>query len=272
MPPNVSPKRLTRSQAQLQEEEDERAAKRQRQLSPRIVFSDLSPLTTASVQSRANLASLGTPLSSIGYTQVLPLITPRTPATASSSSTESTKRKRNLTVHERHSVLHYLLQNLNENGEPKYGSLKKAAAKFNCEYRVTSCIWKCYKETVSDELPAGDISTDIKGNSGRKMRFTQEEIESRLSTIPHCKCGTMANLEAKMKIPQTTLWRYLKAGVFKKFNCKIKPVLKPSHRIARVNFIHSYLDEVLYFLSALKIRFVPANRFRVNYVVHFELR
>ena len=240
MPPNVSPKRLTRLQARLQEEEDERAAKRQRQLSPRIVFSDLSPLTTASVQSRANLASLGTPLSSIGYTQVLPLITPRTPATASSSSTESTKRKRNLTVHERHGVLHYLLQNLNENDEPKYGLLKKAA-------------------TVSDELPAGDISIDIKGNSRRKMRFTQEEIESRLSTIPHCKRGTMADLEAKMKIPQTTLWRYLKAGVFKKFNCKIKPVLKPSHRIARVNFIHSYLDEVLYFLSALKIRFVPAN-------------
>ena len=148
----------------------------------RVVFDDLSPLTMASFRLQVSLLSVGTPSSTIGHTQVLPVVTPRTSgSTVSTASTEdprqNKKRKRNLTDNERHAVLHCLLRNPNKKGEPKRGMFKEVAAKFNCEHRVTSRIWDRHKSTVSKELPAGDISADTKKNSGRRLEHSKEETE-----------------------------------------------------------------------------------------------
>ena len=157
----------------------------------------------------------------------------------------SSKRRKvgtNLTSNERQAVLHHCLKNLGSKERPKNGTFGEAANRFNCNRKTVAGIWKLYKKTVSDDLPAGDIESRMK-ETGRKKRHTKEELSALIGAVPHKQRSTMRDLSNAINIPMTTLYRYLKDGLFKKFNVKIKPFLTPEKKIARVNFCLSYLNE-----------------------------
>jgi transposase len=87
----------------------------------------------------------------------------------------------------------------------------EAANRFNCGRRTVAEIWRRYKTTVSDDLPAGDIESKIpQSTSGRKKGHTKEELDALILAVPHKQRSTMRDLSRAINIPMTTMHRYLK--------------------------------------------------------------
>ena len=166
------------------------------------------------------------------------------------SEPSSKRLKTNLTLSQRHAVLHCCLKNL-EHDKPKHGTFEAAAKKFHCCGRAIAVIWRRCEDTTSKDLPGGDISSNISSKSGRKAELSVDELSKLIRAVPHEGRQTLCDLAAVTKIPETTLERHLKKGLFKKFNSHVKPVLMPSNKIACVNFCLSHMDEITGVLDSM---------------------
>ena len=65
------------------------------------------------------------------------------------------------------------------------------------------------------------------GNAGRKKEHTLEELSTLIEAVPFKKRGTLRDLSEAMNIPTTALSWNSEEGLFKKFNCCVKPEFLP---------------------------------------------
>ena len=172
-------------------------------------------------------------------------------STIDTEETEGSRRKKrrqnkNLSSSERDAVLHYCLKNLDPKKKPREVPLKgtytQAARTFGCDRHTVSAIWNRYQKTITVDLPGGNIKSKIKGTSGRKHSHTQEELTNLIKRVRRVNRGTLRDLSEAIDVPYTTLRRYFKQGMIKKFNIRIKPILYESHKIHRCNHCLSYID------------------------------
>ena len=86
--------------------------------------------------------------------------------------------------------------------KPKHGKFEAANKKFNCCGRAVAVIWKRHEDTVSEDLPGGDITSEMEHKSGRKAEHTTEGISKLISAAPFKDGQTLWDLGVCMSVPE----------------------------------------------------------------------
>mmetsp|Transcript_3176 Transcript_3176/g.8774 ORF Transcript_3176/g.8774 Transcript_3176/m.8774 type:complete len:174 (+) Transcript_3176:157-678(+) len=121
-------------------------------------------------ESKTSESSGGTTSSSSGTGVLEQFIAGELPPPAQGNN----KKNRNLTYSERLKVLLILVPHKLPNGKLHRKATRKAADYFNIHPMTCRRIWKRYKDTLSEDCPAGDVS-NRRRNCGRKGR-SQEDL------------------------------------------------------------------------------------------------
>ena len=130
------------------------------------------------------------------------------------------------------------------------GCLSELAIEFNCSPRTVHRVWK--------KRFTGNVETLRKGRCGRKVRFSEEEVNNRIAAVPLSQRQTLRDTGEATGIAKSTLARYLKSNVFKRTNTTLRPLLTDANKIRRLEFC-------LQFLNPQTGRFKPMNN-----IIHID--
>ena len=100
-----------------------------------------------------------------------------------------------------------------------------------------------------DVGPAGvDVSAWIVGNSGRKRKHLDIDLDDKIKEVPLNKRGTIRSLSRQIGISRGTVHHYFKEGKGKVHLSTVKPFLTEANMQPRLNFCkaHVKLNEGLF--------------------------
>lgn len=145
---------------------------------------------------------------------------------------EDQRKRKFLSNENRNAISRFMLQHYNQYGYVKKGTINSIASMYSVCKDVIKGIWRRTKEV-------GDVSHKRTKNCGRK-RVQIEPTQFR--QIPYSKWSTLRDLAEALKISKSALARSLKHGVIRRHSSAIKPYLKDEHKIARLKFCLSMLE------------------------------
>jgi len=145
---------------------------------------------------------------------------------------EDQRKRKFLSNEDRTAISRYMLQHYNQYGYVKKGTINSVASMYSVSRDVIKVIWRRTKEV-------GDVSHKKTKNCGRK----RVQIEpTQFCQIPYSMRSTLRDLAEALKISKSALARLLKHGVIRRHSSAIKPYLKDEHKIARLKFCLSMLE------------------------------
>ncbi|KAF0735363.1 hypothetical protein Ae201684P_022447 [Aphanomyces euteiches] len=160
-----------------------------------------------------------------------------------SRSQPSSVRSRKLTADERLAFYHFLLAK-SRNGKLLHGSISRAANKFGCNRAAIRRIWSQAEQSLADGALVADTSSHMKGNCGRKKKWTHEAIEQAVKHVELQKRQTLRTLAFHSKVPKTTLVRHIQNEArLKKRTSNLKPHLTEDNKLSRMNFALSFVGQ-----------------------------
>lgn len=142
--------------------------------------------------------------------------------------------ERNLTDETRQSILESLLR-LSEDDKLPRGAIQRVADQFKVFRKTVGRIWSRAKECYAKGMKSADVSSRIKGNSGRK-RKNRDEIQEKIAAVPLSKRTTLRSIAAETQLPIGTLFNVMKEGRLRRASNTIKPALTEANKFARLQF------------------------------------
>ncbi|KAF0736407.1 hypothetical protein Ae201684P_007239 [Aphanomyces euteiches] len=126
----------------------------------------------------------------------------------------------------------FLLEKLN-NGRLPHGTIKEAAAKFECDRKTV--------RMFSRDGISGVGSSRKKGRVGRKKLVSDDEAITRIRAVELRNRQNIRTLAAQVGLPYTTLFRKLKAGVIRRATSTLSPSLTDACKYKRLLHCLSFL-------------------------------
>ena len=152
----------------------------------------------------------------------------------------SSLNKRNATNEARQALVVFLGQH-HKNGRLNKGAIAAAMELFPFKSTQIKHIWRAARASVLDPSVRVDFSTK-KGNSGRKPKYSEENVKSLIENVPLSRRSTIRSLSKATTIPTTTLWRMGKEGWLKRHSSAVKPFLTDANKMARLEFAKSFVN------------------------------
>jgi hypothetical protein len=153
----------------------------------------------------------------------------------------SRKKKPNASDEVRHALVVFLSQR-HKNGRLNKGAIDAAKEHFPFEKSQINRIWKLARDNAVDPNVPSDYATKKKGNSGRKPKYTQEDVMAAIGQTPLTRRQSLRTLSNATSIPASTLCGMRKKGWFLRHSNAIKPFLTDGNKIARLNFAKSFVN------------------------------
>lgn len=153
-------------------------------------------------------------------------------------------RKKNLTDAERMAILQWLLQHRNKE-QPNsliYGTVSTTAAKFGVSKRTISAIWARGIQSLNSGSIFMDVSSQKKGNSGRKPIDIKAKM-ALIPSIPLNQRSTMRSLAAAINVFTSAVFKATKSQTILRHSSAIKPFLTPQNEMDRLRFCLSHVRE-----------------------------
>ena len=120
----------------------------------------------------------------------------------------------------RHSgVLAMLTKGCKANGTLSHELIEAVKVKHN--YRSSRSIrdlWRRYKDKI---ISGEGFKIQRQGKSGRKLKFTEQEIQEKVRQVPLVKRKTLRSLSFHSGINHVTLFHYLRRGILRKSTSSI---------------------------------------------------
>ncbi|KAG6948573.1 hypothetical protein JG688_00015034 [Phytophthora aleatoria] len=124
----------------------------------------------------------------------------------------------------------------------RLGTFAKLGRKYERNERTIARIWKRYKAPVAAGHVGGDISSRIKGNSGRRG-FDRAEVAVKVKAVPIQERRTIAATAKATEVSTGLLQRLLQENVMKRVTSTIKPALTPANMRTRIEHVLAFIDE-----------------------------
>ncbi|KAG6962951.1 hypothetical protein JG687_00006832 [Phytophthora cactorum] len=124
----------------------------------------------------------------------------------------------------------------------RFGTFAKLGRKYECNKRTIARIWKRYKASVAAGHVGGDVSSRIKGNSGRRG-FDRAEVAAKVKAVPIQERRTIAATAKAAGVSTGLLQRLLQENVMKRVTSTIKPALTPANMTTRIEHVLAFIDE-----------------------------
>ena len=121
----------------------------------------------------------------------------------------SSLKKPNATNEVRQALVVFLAQH-HENGRLNRGAIAKAMELFPFKRTQIKQIWRLARDNVINPNVEVDYSTQKKGNSGRKRKYSQEDFMAAIRQTPLSHRQTLRTLSNATSIPASTLCRMLR--------------------------------------------------------------
>ncbi|KAF4043599.1 hypothetical protein GN244_ATG03911 [Phytophthora infestans] len=102
------------------------------------------------------------------------------------------------------------LTTLNKEGRLRYGTIKRAKMLFRLSRAEIELIWGLRDSPAALVLPRRPYPP-------RETHVTAKEVGERVAAVPLCQRQTLRSLEMACGIPRSTLQRYLKTKVLRRF-------------------------------------------------------
>lgn len=150
----------------------------------------------------------------------------------STEITSLSRNKCNLTLQQRISIYHTLLEG-SINGKLPKGILQETAARFSVSRLTISRIWHRGRNSIREGKICADVSSRKLGNSGPKYR---ERDLSRMKQIPLRLRKNLRTLAVQLDIPKSTLHDSMKRGAIKVVSSAIKPYLTEENKLDRLRY------------------------------------
>ena len=151
-------------------------------------------------------------------------------------------KKKELSDHERTEVVATLL------GASKVGKLTNSfwedlAKKFDVRPRNLRRVWQhATQSRAAGKVVFEEICSKSKERGKNRRRWDEHETMEETKKIPFRNRTTWEALAAQLDIPETTLRRFNKKGVFR-HTSPLKPFLTEEHRVARLTQCLSKIDD-----------------------------
>ena len=97
---------------------------------------------------------------------------------------------------------------------------------------------------------AGDVSSRIKGRSGRKG-YNKTSLEAKIKAVPIQERRTLATTAQAAGVSTGVLQRLLRDCVVQRVSSRIKPLLTEENMKRRVEYALAFLDENSYYFSPM---------------------
>ncbi|ETV74117.1 hypothetical protein H257_11082 [Aphanomyces astaci] len=137
--------------------------------------------------------------------------------------------KTHLDHDERRSIYESLLA-VSSSGILPRGAIVKLARQHNCHPDTVKRVWAGGQSSIREGHISADVSSKIRGNSGRKKTRTSEEIEDAIRQVPQESRQTTRALSHACQIPRTTVLRHMaECPRLKARSSYVKPFLTPSN-------------------------------------------
>ena len=146
------------------------------------------------------------------------------------------KHTRNLSLYERNTLFHELLQLRKDGDSPvlKHSAVKTVCEQLNVSRSTIDRFWKRAKETMADIGPAGvDVSSQM-GNTGRKRKHL--DLDDKIKEVPLNKRGTIRSLSREIGVSRGSVHRYFKEGKGKVHSSTVKPFLTEANMRSHLAF------------------------------------
>ncbi|GMF52402.1 unnamed protein product [Phytophthora fragariaefolia] len=96
-----------------------------------------------------------------------------------------------------------------------YGTFSELARKYQCNERTVARVWKRFKSSVAAGNIAGDVSSRIKGRSGRKG-YNKSELATAMKAVPIEERRTIATTAKAVGVSTGVIQRLLRDCVVKR--------------------------------------------------------
>lgn len=158
-----------------------------------------------------------------------------------------------------------------KNGELQHGAHRVVADRCGENVRSVAKLWKkvmsssLTKQSTIAEIR--EIVRDGRAKNKRPFKYSKEEFEEMMESVPRTKRGTLRSTCAALGIAETTLHRYKKMGYCKLRRIQVKPLLSERHMFNRVRFAHYHVDtpreatEKMYFKNQYNTIHIEKNGF-----------
>lgn len=102
-------------------------------------------------------------------------------------------------------------------------------------------MWKKHKPmAMNKNIPFKVVR---KKGSGRKRKHTVGAIKEVVKAVPLTNRKRIRSIAKAIKVPRSTLHRFLKEGVLQRTRSSIKPLLTEANKQARINWVKSQVEE-----------------------------
>lgn len=146
-------------------------------------------------------------------------------------------RRKNLTNDERRAAFRILQGSLKNHKLPN-GAFTRTAKLFSVAPSTISRLWSQGINGDSDK--ENNVDSRMKGNVGRKKVYGN--VGEMIKKIPLHQRKRIRSISAALHIPQTTVFRRLKAKEIKAHSSSVKPFLTEENKNSRVHFIMTHID------------------------------
>ena len=146
-------------------------------------------------------------------------------------------KKPNLSEAARQSAVRMLLTMAKSENITKLPKLAyaKVAKEIGCSDRTIRRLWgQARRSGLSRTNMKFTVSGKKKGRSGRKCKWTPEQVTAKLLSIPTRYRTNFRRMENKLGIPKSTLQRMFKKGLMVRHSNAIKPTLTAVNKYSRV--------------------------------------
>lgn len=131
--------------------------------------------------------------------------------------------------------------NCSDTGRPKKGVYDRLAQLYGYTRRGIQDMWKKHKPmAMNKNIPFKVVR---KKGSGRKRKHTVGAIKEVVKAVPLTNRKRIRSLAKAIKVPRSTLHRFLKEGVLQRTRSSIKPLLTEANKQARINWVKSQVEE-----------------------------
>ena len=153
----------------------------------------------------------------------------------------SSLKKSNATNEVRQALVVFLAQH-HENGRLNKGAIAAAMELFPFKRTQIKRIWRLARDNVINPNVEVDYSSQKKGNSGRKPKYSQEDFMAAIRQTPLSQRQTLRTLSNATLIPASTLCRMRQKGWFLWHSNVIKPFLTDANKMASLEFAKSFVN------------------------------
>ncbi|GMF31108.1 unnamed protein product [Phytophthora fragariaefolia] len=123
-----------------------------------------------------------------------------------------------------------------------YGTFNEFARKYQCNVRTVARVWKRFKSSVAAGNIARDVSSRIKGRSGRKG-YNKSELATAMKAVPIEERRTIATTATAVGVSSGVIQWLLRDCVVKRATSRIKPLLTPQNQRERMEYALALVDE-----------------------------